>query len=277
MSEAPGGADGHSSDGRFRLQRTLRVTLEQSVRAPRDRLWRACAHVDGLQAWQADAVHGAIGLGASVTLSWPSLGVSVPLDVVELEEPSRIVFRNGDARVELGIGEESVRLVHSGLAATDDLGGLEASWRVALALLAHSCERHPERRRSVRWWLGPTRCSAEAAYQFFTDEGALQRWLTRRGSVAQSGAPLALELGSGAPLSGRVLANAPGRDVALSWAEDGDSALVLRTLPAADAGERIVALCWSRWTTDPPTAERAEELGAAHGRLLAALDRRGWV
>lgn len=277
MSETPGGADGHSSDGRFRSQRTPRVTLEQAVRAPRERVWRACAAAEGLQAWQADAVEGEISPGGRITLSWPSIGVSVPLDVTAIEQRSRIVFRNGDAQVELVLDEGAVRLVHSGLAPTDDLRGLEASWRVALALLAHSCERHPERRRTVRWWLGPTRCSAEAAYEFFTDEGALARWLTRRGSVPRAEAPLALELGSGAPLSGHVLANAPGRDVALSWAEDGDSALVLRTLPAPEAGERIVALCWSRWTTEAAPEERADELAAAHARLLAALDRRGWV
>jgi hypothetical protein len=210
-------------------------------------------------------------------LSWPALGASVLLEVGAVDAPRRVVFRNGDTSVAMSIEDDRVELTHSGLTPSDDQDALEASWRVALALLAHYCERHPGRPRNVHWLVGRTRCSAEAAHAFFTDEGALASWLTRRGSIPATASSFALELGSGAALSGRVLANVAGHDVAISWTEEDESALVLRTLPAAEEGERIVALAWSRWTAGAPAAERFEELEAAHARLLRALDRRLWM
>lgn len=277
MSEAPDNGDGHSSDEKFRSGGSGAVELTQRVHAPRDVIWSACATARGLEGWQADQVQGDVETGQSIVLGWPALGASLVLDVIRVEAPHRVVLRNGDAEVEISIGEGRVDLVHSGFADADDRAGLFASWTVALALLAHFCERHPNRARSVHWLIGPTSCSASAAHTFFTDAGALTSWLTRRGSLPKAGEPHALELASGATLSGRVLANVPGRDVAISWDEDEASALCLRTLPAASEDERLVALTWSRWTEALPPPERLEEIEAAHARLLRALDRRLWI
>jgi hypothetical protein len=241
-------------------------------------IWSACSELRGIAAWQADTAEGVIELGKALTLGWPALGASVVLEVVELEPERRIAMQNGDARVEIVLDDELVTLLHSGLDESDDLPGLAASWQVALALLAHYCENHTGQRRAVHWFIGPTRCSAAAAYAFFTDEVALASWLTRRGAVPAVGHDLTLELASGAPLSGRVLANVADHDVAISWQEDDHSVLCMRSLPVAhNPAERLVALSWSRWTDSPAAEDRLEELGGAHLRLLRALDRRTWT
>jgi hypothetical protein len=266
-----------STDGRFRPNGSC-ILLKQPVRAPRGLIWATCSEPRGLSAWQADVASGQLEPGGTITLGWPALGLSVMLEVVELEPERRIALKNGDALVEIAIDEELVTLVHGGLAKSDDRAGLESSWRMALALLAHHCERHAGGRRRVHWLIGPTRCSAAAAHAFFTDASALASWLTRRGEIGETSSELRLELWSGAPLTGRVLANVPGHDVAISWSEDDGSVLCMRTLPVpADPAERLVALCWSRWGEEAAPEHRIEELEEAHRRLLRALDRRTWV
>jgi uncharacterized protein YndB with AHSA1/START domain len=277
MSEAPENGDGHSSDERFRCGESGVIEIKTRVRAPSAVIWHACASAQGLAGWQADQVEGELERGNVVELAWPALGASILLEVIEIEAPRRLVMQNGDARVELVIGNEQVTLSHSGFARSDDAPGIAASWQLALGLLAHFCERHPRQPRRVHWFIGPTFCTAGAAHAFFTDAGALSSWLTRSGSVSEPGSPLELELGSGARISGRVLTNVPGHDVAFSWDEDDASAVCLRTLPvAAEPEQRLVALSWSRWTASPPPPDRLQELEAAHARLLKALDRRLW-
>jgi hypothetical protein len=71
-----------------------------------------------------------------------------------------------------------------------------------------------------------------------------------------------------------VLANTPGRDIALSWPEDGDSVLCLRTLPSPRTlEERLLLVYWSRWSETEPKAERRRGLTTALGRLARNLDR----
>jgi uncharacterized protein YndB with AHSA1/START domain len=278
MSEAPEDGDGHSSDERFRSGGIDRIELDVRVNAVPAVVWAACASARGLAGWQADRVEGELERGKVVELSWPALGASILLDIVDVQAPRRIVMQNGQSQVELAVGEQGVTLVHSGIARSDDVAGIAASWQIALGLLAHFCERHTDQPRSVHWFIGPTYCTAGAAHAFFTDAGALSSWLTRRGGISDTGSALELELRSGARLSGRVLANVPGHDVAFSWDEDEASALCLRTLPVAGEPEqRLVALSWSRWTSSPPPSARLEELEAAHARLLRAVDRRGWA
>jgi hypothetical protein len=83
--------------------------------------------------------------------------------------------------------------------------------------------------------------------------------------------PVQLELAWQEPLTGTVLANTPGRDVAISWQERGQSVLALRTLPSASSpGERVLALSWSRWNDDAGS-QTSRQLGLALGRLQRAL------
>jgi hypothetical protein len=80
----------------------------------------------------------------------------------------------------------------------------------------------------------------------------------------------------GETLTGRVLARTPDRDVAVSWNEHGDSALVLRTLPVpGEPNERFLILNWSRWgeTEAPPPTQAG--LDAACQRLATLLGSAG--
>lgn len=244
------------------------IRLERSIAAPVDAAWEACATPRGIARWQADEVAGTVERGSSLVLRWPKLGARVDLDVVDIEPRRRLVLKSGDAVLALDLVPGSIRLEHAGLAPGDELEGVTSSWRLSLALLAQSLEHHRGRDRHVTWLVRRATTSAAAVHAFFTDGSALGSWLARRGSVGPEGTRYALELTSGAPMSGRVLSNTPGRDVALEWNEQDGSVLVMRSLPSpVDPEERVIALCWSRWSAERPAPPPTGELEAALDRL----------
>ncbi len=243
------------------------IHLERSIAAPADAAWEACATPRGIARWQADEVTGTVERGSSLALRWPALGARVDLDVVDVAPERRLVLRSGDALLALDLAPGSIQLEHGGLAPGDELEGVASSWRLSLSLLAQSVERHRGRDRRVEWVVRRARTNTAAAHAFFTDGSALGSWLARHGSVGPEGSRYELELMSGTRMSGRVLSHTPARDVALEWSEQGDSVLVMRTLPSpVDPDDRLIALCWSRWGADPPP-------DALKGELAAALDR----
>jgi len=248
------------------------IQLTQTIDAPVERVWQACASLSGLAAWQADEARGTLDAGQIVELGWPALGVQLELEVEVLSERERIVLTADHARLELLLAPGKVTLIHSGVGSGDELEGVASSWRMSLSILAHYCERHFGHRRFVRWLTRPARTSAETAHVFFTDESALGNWLGRGGGIGAVGSSFSVELGSDDRLSGRVLANTPGRDVAITWEEDAGSVLCFRTLPLPRAlGQRLIALSWSRWSDKTPEQSRLEQLDAAHHRLTRAL------
>jgi uncharacterized protein YndB with AHSA1/START domain len=255
---------------------TGEIRLTQRIRASRAELWRACSTTEGLERWYADRITGALSPGGRLVLEWPALGAAVELEVAEVNAGERVVFRNGQSRVTLTPGDGELGLAHQGLAATDDLSGFESSWRIALSLLAQSVEVHPAERRTARWFIRRTRTKPELAHLYFTEREALAAWLGSGGPLGPEGSRYALDL-DGRPMSGKVLVRAAGRDVALSWHEDGDSVVVFRTLPSpASERERLVGAWWSRWGESgeerPPAAETLER---AVERLSAVLERSG--
>jgi uncharacterized protein YndB with AHSA1/START domain len=208
-----------------------------------------------------------------VELRWPALGVSLPLEVREVEPERRIVLAAGRSRVVVELAPGQVTLRQDGVAEGDEADGVLSSWRLSLSLLAHYCEKHADARRSVRWLLRPARTSTATAHVFFTEGSALASWLGRGGSFETVGSSFELGLAWGEPMTGRVLSCTPGRDVSVSWDEDESSVLCLRTLPRPFSDqERLIVLAWSRWSTTSPSRERLEALDAAHHRLVRVLD-----
>lgn len=249
------------------------IRLTQAINAPVERIWNACATVDGLMAWQADEASGELVPGASVRLGWPALGVELELEVERVVAGERVVLAARTTTLELVVEPGKVTLIHGGVGRGDEREGVTSSWRLSLGLLAHYCERHHGKRRHVRWLAREASTSPATAHVFFTDEHALSTWLGRGGPIGMPGDEFSFELGAGDRMTGRVLANSPGRDVAISWEEDEGSALCLRTLPRPAAPtERLIVLSWSRWSTRPPERARLEWLDAAHHRLTQALD-----
>jgi uncharacterized protein YndB with AHSA1/START domain len=246
------------------------VNLIWSIRASREELWEACSTRSGLEGWYADRVTGTIANGAKLRLEWPELGATVELYVEDIRHGDRIALVNGKSRVQLTIGEGTVQLTHTGLDDGDDAEGFRSSWRVALAILQQSLEEHPRAPRRVRWAARPARTSAELAHLCFTAPAALDRWLGHGSVMGGEGEAYRLTLPSGEPMSGTVLCRTPGRDVALTWSEQNDSVLVLRTLPSPRASqERVIALCWSKWGATEPGEH------AIHGELRRCVERLG--
>ncbi len=247
------------------------ITISRTVRGSADSIWAALTC--GLAAWQADRVEGDVEVGGHLLLAWPALGAEVDLDVVEVDPRRRLVLSTGATRVTFRIDGSSVELSHSGLSQGDEAEGTRASWTVALGLLDHYLAHHLGRPRHTAWTVARANTTPGAAHVYFTDEAALRTWLTRRGGVGEAGDPVALEMGWGERLTGRVLASESGRDVAISWGERHQSALVLRTLPAPFSQiERLLVATWSCWDHEPDV-ETVSHLDDAVRRLALVLSR----
>lgn len=252
------------------------IELAQTIDAPLDLIWRSCAQPRGIVNWQSDEAEGDVRLGGRLRLHWAALDSTVELEVIAFEPKRVLGLRQGKTAVEFHFQEREVTLVHHGLRSDDDVEGLRSSWRLALAQLAHYVERHPGRQRRVEWLIRHARVSPELFYLSLT-EPQLSRWLIQQGSIPAEGEPYELVLRNDLRLSGRVLANVPGRDVALSCREAGDAVLAFRTLPAPTApGARFVAAVWSEWGPPRPSSDDiVEALGDGLDELLGWLTRVG--
>lgn len=265
-------------DPRFDVTDRPRVTgevrLEMRMPASREVLFRACSTVEGLEGWYADAVRGRIGPGEPVRLEWPEVGAALDLEVTKVVPNECVVFEGGGTRVTLMTREHELTLVHEGLpeAAVE---GLHSSWRVALALLSHGLQWHSGKRRKSHWELRPVRATAELVHLCFTQTEALRHWLGGSTGIGLEGERFSLVLGQQRELSGIVLVQSDGRDVAVSLTELDHSFLSLRTLPSTSPG-RYVALCWSTWgPSDPAVHDVRTELSQAMDRLCGLLAQGG--
>ncbi len=226
--------------------------------------------------WQADSVVGDAAEGGTITLSWPSLKLSVKLRVAEVVPEERVVLDVGSSRLTLDIEPEAVLLTHEGIRSKDEYFGMQSAWSAALSLLGHGLQVHPHRERKVRWFMRPARTAPAFGHVFFTESRALMQWLTTTGGLGAVGSDVSLGLRWGGSITGTVLSNLVDRDVALNWTEDGDSHLVFRTFPSPrDPEERLIAICWSRWTPSPFPETEVRGFDAALDRLVQILDRHG--
>lgn len=256
------------------MSNSIEVVLR--IDAPRVRLWAALTQATHLEHWQADLAKGDLERGR-MRLAWPALGVETELFVVEQEPERRLVLASGRSSVTFELEPEALRVTHDGLDDDDERDGVKSSWLVALRVLDHYVTNHFGKPRSVHWSVTSAPCTAAAVHVFYSDQHALNAWLTRSGSgIGQADSRCALTLHWGAPLSGRVLANTPGRDLAVTWEQQNDSVLVLRTLPSPTAAsERILALCWSHWECEQRDEPAQRHFEAALARLKQLLATRG--
>jgi uncharacterized protein YndB with AHSA1/START domain len=254
------------------------IELQQRIEAPLEQIWNACASAKGIANWQADEARGEARRGGKLTLHWAAFDATVELDILDFIPYQRmLVSSGGTSTVEFRFEDNLVTLTHRGLGEDDDAEGLSSSWRIALAQLAHSLERHAGRRRRVHWLVRPVSFSPESLYLCFTDPNLLELWLTQDSAIPAEGMPYALKLKNGLHLSGQVLTNVEGRDLALSCESRGDAVLTLRSMPSPIASaSRLLALVWSEWgpRTDA-TDELLEEFDAALDRLVGVLGRGG--
>lgn len=252
------------------------ILVRQLVSASREELWAACSTARGLSAWQADSARGDAQSGESVTLMWPALHLNVRLEVKEMVPGERLVLMVGPSRLTMEIEPGQVRLIHEGLRSEDEEDGMRSAWRTSLGLLAHGLMHHRGRERRVHWITRTAKVSPPISHLFFTERAALGQWLTRAGEIGLEGTELDLELLTGERLTGDVIANTPDRDVSFTWREEADSYLVLRTFPAQGGpDERLLALSWSRWDSQPYPEETRKNLELAFDRLVRTLSRKG--
>ncbi len=254
-------------------QRQIEVVID----APPSRLWWACSTLDGLRAWQADDVRGRVGLGATLEFGWPGLGLTVDVQVTEYEPQRKIEFATASWRLGLELAGPGLVLTLAGPTSEDELEGAMSGWALSLALLRHQLERHWGYERTATWVVRSIQAPPEQLHVFFSDPLALRTWLgSATTPVGASGERAELDLVWGARLSGEVLAHTPRRDLALSWEQQGDSVLSLRSLPSPRTQEEwLVLLQWSRWREAPERVTTERELEGALTRLANVFKRRG--
>lgn len=250
------------------------IEVVQLIDAPRERVWAALSQAQHLANWQADRARGGLARGY-LKLGWPALGVDTELEVVDYHAERLLVLASGRSRVTFRLEPDQVELTHDGLESSDERDGVRSSWQVSLAVLRHYLDRHFGIPRTVHWSVSPAPSSAAAVNVFYSDQHALNAWLTLQATpIGPAGSRYRMMLRSGEAVSGRVLAHAPDRDLALSWIERDDSALVFRTLPSPfEPDERILALCWSHWGCEddhPQTSLFFEAALTSLKQLLAA-------
>jgi hypothetical protein len=188
-----------------------------------------------------------------------------------------IKFRRADAELELELETDALSLRHTAEFSDDEALGTESAWRLSLATLGHYLEHHDGKYRRTHWSIRPAKTTLQDAHAFFTVPGAMNAWLTREATIiGDPGSEFEFEFAWGGRMSGTVLAHTPGRDVALSWREQDESVLALRTLPSPTyEGERLIVVMWSRWSETAHTRNLAGELDGAVARLCRVLDSTG--
>lgn len=263
----------------FSVESTIQPVfeLQQPIGAAPDVIWKAFATPRGLARWQADEAEGEAKEGGLLRLHWLAFGASVELQVLECVPHRKLRLKQGSTEVVFTLQDKCVSLTQYGSDPDEDVDGLRSSWQVALAQLAHSVERHPGRRRHVDWLLRTTRAKPETLHSFFTDPHFLSLWLGQTDVALGLGQPYELVLHTGLQLTGRVLANNPGRDVALSCTNVDEAALVWRSLPHPEnADERVIAISVSQWGKATRSGARlTEQLDVALGRLTNVLSAQG--
>lgn len=248
------------------------IDLFRPSGAPPETLFRFLSTARGLSAWHADQVFGDLE-SREFRLRWPSLSAELRLEVLRSEPGKFVALRAGDSVVSLALEDGGVRLVHEGLAESDDLEGLRSSWSLALALLDHAATHHEHGSRKVHWAFETLPLSPELAHYYFATKIGLGQWLGRTDlDLGSVGDRVDLELAPGLHLRGAILAHEPGRDLALSWKDLDHAVLVLRTLPAP-GNERTLTLSLSTWDDAPHDREIAL-LGTALARLRAQMKNR---
>ncbi len=249
------------------------IRLFQPIAARPARIFRALTDPADLAAWHADVVRGKVEEGRTLELEWPKLGAQLSLEVRQVVPGKKLVMSSSLGTLELTVANGGLELTHSANFDDDRAEGTESSWRVTLALLANYLSRHVDRKRTVHWSVARAHTNPALCHAYFTDAPLLQTWLGRvDGSTGGVESSVSFTL-AGHAARGIVLANTPGRDIALRWFETDDSVLVLRTLPTPDdPSARYLLLGWSRWSELAQAREIEQALDAAIQRLAKRLD-----
>lgn len=248
------------------------------ISAPLGACWRALADPRSLERWQAERVEGELEPGAELTLRWDSLGQSIDLDVLEVEEPYRLRFRGypGGAPAQeqvitlAGASPTEIEIAHRGFrpgpGGEDERAGTEAGWRSALSLLELYLTRYAGQPRAAGAALGTAQRAPDPTYAALCELFGL-------GSAPNEGEELAISLG-GPPRRARVLIAAPPRHVTLSIPELS-AALSLRTFPAGAAAApeaSVAAAQYWRWSPrDPSVGDLRPAVETGLERAVGAL------
>ncbi len=264
MSHFPSGADVGKRMGMEVVRETLRIAR------PMGEVWRAWTDPAWMAGWHAERVEGEMVAGARVELHWDSLGVAIDLEVISIEAPRRLVLRGappgrppqtltvelapeGGARTSLAISHDGFL---PGAAGAEERAGTAAGWRTSTRVLGHYLARHAGRSRTSAAALAPVAAALDDIAPLF----ARPAWLAGELELGDEGSPFAFRTAGGRALSGRVLASALPRQIALAI-DDTAGVLVLRGIRLDSRAALVGALAWS-WEPDRP----------AHAALVASLE-----
>ncbi len=263
---------------------TGRIARKQlrTTATPRQ-VWDAWADPAKIAGWFVDEMTGELVTGKEWTWTWKKLGFSGTGHIEEARPPeyfrnrwdrpdappmiSEVTIRTEDGMTVMDLVESGFR---SGADWDEEYEGADSGWTMALGILRHYLENHDGATRQGMWAQRETARGPADLAPFYRDADALARWLTRSGSIGDTGDPVRLQLRDGSTVTGEVLARSP-REVCISW-DEIDGFLTLKMF-AFDPKQRWIALDAGSWRFSQAEADALEaKLGPALDRLVAALD-----
>lgn len=257
------------------------IRMEVTAQCPLSHAWAAWTNPDRLVEWFPEVASGEPTAGAVYRYQWRALNMELELEVVEVEPPHRLVLRGGPPGLEPQTQSVTLRsdedrtvieLVHAGLDGREleDLrAGTESGWTVTLQVLRHYLERCYGTPRKSAWVLGLAPARFDDLFARYTTADGLARWLTRAGSLPESG-PYRLQLTAGGAMTGEVLARYAPRELVMTWNEL-PGIVALRAFSVAP-GAKLVGAHVASWTApDDHMRAHVGALSAAVDRLVASL------
>jgi uncharacterized protein YndB with AHSA1/START domain len=238
--------------------------------------WQAWTDPASLMSWFPEQVEGGeLVAGSEIQFSWPSLGQSLAIMVVDAEPLRRLRLRTEPANrpaqhTEISIQSRDqgceVEIVHAGFrdgpGGDDERAGSEAGWRAALAMLKLYVERYRDRRPERATVLATVSARPLAGYERLAHELGFDEAAVARGRCRLPAA------------GGDVLIAAPPYYMLVDLPEI-EAVAALRTFPVGspDAPESAIlaAQLWS-WSLDPGRLESYETvLEVSLARVVSSL------
>jgi uncharacterized protein YndB with AHSA1/START domain len=277
---------------------TRRFETFLDIAAPAEAVWRAISEAGELMRWLPTQAVVEAGPGGRYELSWD--GAWTWKGTITHWEPGRrLRWVDEEARpfdaagaplsqeeslplaleiiLEARGGRTRLTLVHSGLGHgaswDDELEGVSLGWTAELRLLRHYLERHLGRDRRQAWARGLSALPAGPVWAHLTSgRGPLVRGYSS--DLAEGGA-CRLELSTGEPLEGTVLAARADRLLLASVPRLGDALFRLSVDPAG--GRTMVHVRLSAWTLPetswPASPRRPRPPSTAPSRRSYAVPR----
>jgi len=260
-------------------RRVIRDEIKTS--ASTQKAWEAWADPAKISQWFVDRAEGKAEAGADITWFFDKFNMELHYKVLEAVPGERLAILWPGPMPPPGIleviieregGETLIRLVNSGFQEgaqfDEEYEGVVSGWHTSLALLREYVENYFGEPRTNILVIQPAQFEYSQVARYFCEPELLAKWLTKSGSIGDTGEACKLVLRSGDALTGRVIARTE-QEVAVSWPE-ARATLELKSFSMGP--QRMLGIRGSGWSMDANRAQEIEkQMTEAVARLASAM------